>query len=291
MFEDIERKLQGEAIWSSDLACERRRADTDIAGVEFKKEISCGFLWERIEITSESGAHSIGRPCGTYDTLNLPRMDTMDDEGIEDAANEVAKELCTLLDKRSIYPERLLIVGLGNAELTPDMIGPLTAKGVNATMHIRNFDEETFDALECSEIAVLETGVTANSGMEAADLVIGVCDRIEPDAVLAIDALASSSADRLGTTIQISDTGIFPGGGIGNRRHPINERILGIPVIAIGVPTVVDSRVFLHGEGVNGNSKAKSREGVFVCPQQIDGIVHAASKIISTGINQAFGVM
>lgn len=290
MFEETNKSCEG-PLWRSDLACERHRADTSVPGVEFKKEICDGYAWERIKITSEAGARSIGRPCGIYDTLTLPRMDTMDEDEIDDAANEVAKELCRIMDKMEIYPDRLLVVGLGNDELTPDSIGPRVANNINATMHIKNFDPEMFEAMECSEIAVLAPGVMAQSGMESADLIIGICDRIEPDAVLAIDSLASGSPTRLGTTIQISNTGIFPGSGIGNRQSPLNERVLGIPVIAIGVPTVIDSRIFLHGEGVKGNYGQKNTDAMFVSPQQIDGIAKAASQIIGTGINQAFGIV
>ena len=291
-FDDYDGYFERESEFMSDLACERRRADTTVSGVEFKKEVFDGYAWERIRITNKEGADSIGRPIGTYDTLTLPRMDTMDDEAIEDSANEISKELCSVFDKLEVYPERLLIAGLGNGALTPDSIGPKTARQVNATMHIKRFDRRMFCALECSEIAVVAPGVMAESGMEAADIILGIADVIRPDAILAIDSLASSSPERLGTTIQISDTGIFPGSGIGNRRRPINENFLGIPVIAIGVPTVIDSRVFLHGDSGMRKARDKSDENyMFVSPQQIDGIAEAAAKIIATGINQAFGIL
>lgn len=283
--------FEEESRFTSDLACERRRADISISGVEFKKEVFDGYAWERIRITTKEGADSIGRPIGTYDTLTLPRMDTMDDDAIDDSANEISKELCSIFDKLEVYPERLLVAGLGNSALTPDSIGPKTACRVNATMHIKRFDKRMFNALECSEIAVIAPGVMAESGMEAADMISGISDVIRPDAILAIDSLASSSPERLGTTIQISDTGIFPGSGIGNRRRPINEHLLGIPVIAIGVPTVIDSRVFLHGDGVTRTKKLENENFMFVSPQQIDGITKSASKIIATGINQAFGIL
>lgn len=288
MMRDFYGYFENEDTFSSDLACERRRADLRLNGVDFKKDVFDGYAWERIRITTEEGAESIGRPIGTYDTLTLPRMDTMDEEAIDDAANEIAKELCSLFDKLTVYPERLLVTGLGNGALTPDSIGPKTAALVNATMHIKRFDRRMFNALECSEIAVIAPGVMADSGMEAADMVSGISEIIRPDAILAIDSLASSSPERLGTTIQISDTGIFPGSGIGNRRRPINEALLGVPVIAIGVPTVIDSRVFLHGDGVR---REKCEDFMFVSPQQIDGISDSAARIISTGINQAFGIL
>ena len=291
MIRGFDSFFEEESRFTSDLACERRRADVSISGVEFKKEVFDGYAWERIRITTKEGADSIGRPIGTYDTLTLPRMDTMDDDAIDDSANEISKELCSVFDRLEVYPERLLVAGLGNSALTPDSIGPKTACRVNATMHIKRFDKRMFNALECSEIAVISPGVMAESGMEAADMISGISDVIRPDAIIAIDSLASSSPERLGTTIQISDTGIFPGSGIGNRRRPINEHLLGIPVIAIGVPTVIDSRVFLHGDGVTRSKKLENENFMFVSPQQIDGITKSASKIIAAGINQAFGIL
>ena len=272
---------------TSDLACERRKADTQIQGVKFRREIGNGFIWERLEITSSEAEKSIGRPIGNYDTLNLPRMDTMDDEAIEDAANEIAKELCHALDRLSLSADKILIVGLGNPNLTPDSIGPKTASMVNATMHIKKHNHSIFEALECSEIAVCTPGVMSQSGMEAADMIVGLCEKIKPNAVFAVDSLASKSQKRLGSTIQISDTGIFPGSGIGNHRTPLNNDTLGVPVIAIGVPTVINANHLLSQE----EEIIKSEQlNMFVSPREIDGITDASSKIISLGINQAFGI-
>ena len=269
----------------SDLACERGRADTSLPGVMRSVELCGKFNWERIRICSSEGAESIGRPIGNYDTLTLPRMDELDEEDVEDAANEVAKELCTVLDRLDVCPARLLVVGLGNRELTPDSVGPKVAARINATMHISNYDCGIFTEMECSEIAVISPGVSAQSGMDSTDLITAVCDRIMPDAVIAIDALASKSASRLGTTIQISDTGIFPGSGIGSRQKALTEGAIGIPVIAIGVPTVINARVVTEGY------ESDTYRSMFVSPKEIDGITDSSSKIIALGINQAFGII
>ncbi len=276
--------------FESDLACERRRADTDERGVEYKKETVGPFSWERIRISSAEGARSIGRPCGNYNTLTLGKMNLLDDAAIEDAANEIAIELCSMLERSCIAPERILIAGLGNAELTPDSVGPKTASLVNATMHIKNFDKKMFNSLECSEIAVCTPGVMAQSGMEASDIILGLCKRISPDAVFAIDALASRAPERLGSTIQISDTGIFPGSGIGNNRAPLNMSTLGIPVIAIGVPTVINAKM-LFSDAESKNISSSIPDDMFVSPREIDTIVKSCSAIISSGINQAFGIL
>ncbi len=271
-------------LYDTDLACERRRADTGVSGIEEEWfDAPIGSLM-RIRVTSEEGARSIGRPRGRYDTLTLPRMDTLDGEGIEDAKEAVARELCGLMHENDVSPERLLVVGLGNPSLTPDAIGSRAADLVEPTMHIRRYDERMFGALDCSEIAVIKTGVLATSGIDAAEVVRGVTKSIRPDALIVVDALAARSPTRLGTTLQFSDTGIHPGSGVGAHRHAIDEGVMGVPVIAIGVPTVIDARLVVGGED------EQSTEGMLVCPKDIDAIVKNASEIISGGINQAFGV-
>ncbi len=272
----------------SDLALERRRVDTELPGVEYRRERADIGSWERIKIKSEEGALSIGRPMGIYDTLTLPRMCELDCDEIDDAKNEVAKGLCRICDASEITPERILVVGLGNPELTPDAVGALAAGRVAATMHIKREDEHLFYSLECSEIAVITPGVTAKSGLEATETVKYICDRIHPDVVFAIDALAAGAPSRLGTTVQICNTGVHPGSGVGNGRLEISQKTLGIPVVAIGVPTVINSQLFIVE---NGEARAATRtEGMFLCPQYINEIVGNAAKIIGGGINQAFGL-
>ncbi len=268
------------AAFYSDLAMERRRADTSLSGVEYKEMPASVGKWEKIRITSEDGAHSIGRPMGSYNTLSLSRMDLLEPEEIEDAADEVARGLCELCSALSVAPAKILAVGLGNSRLTPDALGTKSMETVRATMQIKSFDEDMFDGLFCSEIAVLCPSVSAVSGMESADTVSAVARAIKPDLIIAVDAIASSSADRLGSSIQLSDTGIFPGGGVGNSRKEITENTVGVPVIAIGVPTVINSKIL--SENI--------REGMFVIPKEIDAICDNAARIIGEGINQAFGI-
>ncbi len=269
----------------SDLALERRRANTEIDGVSYTKEKGVYGEWEKIEIKSIAGEKSIGKPCGAYDTLRIPNMDTLDECEIDEAKNEIAKELCNMCDYLTVTPMRILVVGLGNEDLTPDSLGPLCAKTVKPTLHISKSDFELFEALDCSEIAVVCPDVTANSGLESRDVVQGVCESINPDLVIAIDALASTSPTRLGNTIQVSSTGIIPGSGLGNRQSALNEKTLGVPVIAIGVPTIIDSRCF-----ISGSDRSSMGSGMFVSPKEINEIVVIAAKIIGGGINQAFGI-
>ena len=269
----------------TDLAIERRRADLGEAGVEYEKRMCPPGTWERVRVTSDAGARSIGRPRGTYDTLTLPRLDTADDDVLYDAQEEVAKRLCSMCDDISVLPGRILVVGLGNIKLTADSIGTKSATRVKPTMHIREYDEDFFDELECSEIAVLCPGVPAITGMDTATTVRVVCEGISPDVILAIDSISTRSRTRLGNTIQICDTGIFPG-GMGNLRDPITRHSIGVPVIGIGVPTVIDSRLFAPQSRIS----EIDFEPLFISPREIDEITDNAAMIIGGAINQAFGL-
>lgn len=269
----------------TDLACERRRADLNDPGVKYRKDRArCG-LWERIEVKSERGARSICRPCGFYDTLLLPRMDLLDRSGIADAATEIAEDLAAMSSLMHAQTKRILVVGLGNAALTPDAIGCAAASLINPTLHIKRLDAGAFDKLECSEISVIKPGVCSESGLDPIDTLAGLCKRLSPSLVIAIDALAARSAARLGSTVQISSSGIIPGGGLGLPRTALDEKSLGIPVIAIGVPTVIDADTFIGRETAPGE-----RGSMFVSPKEINEIVAAGAAIISGGINRAFGL-
>lgn len=271
--------------FNSDLAVERRRADISCPGIEYERYGCVVGEWEKIRVTSEEAEAEIGRPRGRYDTLVIADMASLDYVDIEDAADEVSKELLSLCDTNHISPHRVLVVGLGNADLTPDAVGPRCAARVAPTLQIAKEDKEMFEALGCSEIAVLNPGVRARNGLSSADIIGGVCERICPSLVIAIDSLAARSPKRLGTTIQFSDTGIHPGSGVGSHERAIDECLTGTPVIAIGVPTVIDSRLLVEGEP--GGPTAN----MMVCPKDIDTLINNSARIISGGINMAFGII
>ncbi len=270
----------------TDLASERRRADTDVDGIDFK-EIPCRVgVWDRVKVKNEIGARFIGRPVGSYYTLNLERLDLFDEEGLLDVQEAIAKRLCGICDENAIIPARILVVGFGNERLTPDSFGPKCATRVKPTLHISRYDENAFEELECSEIAVFCPGVPAIYGMESAESTRQICEAIAPDVVFALDAISTRSQQRLGASIQISDTGIFPG-GVGNLRVPITKETMGVPVIGIGVPTVMDLRAF----GINQHgSKRMTGSPLFVSPREIDEITDNAAEVIGGAINQAFGL-
>lgn len=264
----------------TDLMSERRKAVG--SGVDFERSFGrCG-VWERIEVKTDTAAKEIGRPMGHYHTFNMPSADMLDTYDIEDIAEEIAAELWRLCELCTLVPKKLLVVGLGNEELTPDSLGPLTAKKIEATMHLRSSMPEMFSALGCIEIAVIRPGVAAQSGIESTDTITALSKEIKPDLIIAVDALCSESEDRLGCTVQMSDTGIFPGSGVGNPRGALTKNCVGCPVFAIGIPTVIDAGVL---------SRRSSGERMLVTPREINMIVRVGSQIIADSVNRAFGIV
>ena len=277
----------------TDLAAERRRADLNESGIEYQKEQQGEFVWERIRVTSPAGERSIGRPMGVYNTLNTERSDLLDGDALKDAGKEISKELRRLADISASESKRILVVGLGNRNLTSDSLGCLTCDRVKPTRHIKEYDERLFSDLDCSEISVITPGVMAKTGLDSVDIVASVCDRLSPDLIIAVDAIATSSYERLGSTVQITDTGICPGSGLFNHDRALNKDTLGAPVISIGVPTVIDARViYLRGLGENEipNPSSIPSPSMFVSPKEIDEIVNCSSQIIANAINLAFGI-
>ncbi len=192
----------------------------------------------RVRITSKQGENSIGKPIGNYITLEIPRFKENDDNLFDDACNNLAKELINIIklqDKSTV-----LVVGLGNWNVTPDALGPRTISKLMVTRHLIE-NEPRFIDEGVRPVCTFEPGVLGITGIETLEIVKGVVERVKPDAVICIDALASRKLERISTTIQIADTGISPGSGVGNKRLELSESTLGIPVIAIGVPTVVDA--------------------------------------------------
>ena len=277
----------------TDLAAERRRADLSESGIEYQKEQQGEFVWERIRVTSPAGERSIGRPMGVYNTLNTERSDLLDGDALKDAGKEISKELRRLADISASESKRILVVGLGNRNLTSDSLGCLTCDRVKPTRHIKEYDEKLFSDLDCSEISVITPGVMAKTGLDSVDIVTSVCDRLSPDLIIAVDAIATSSYERLGSTVQITDTGICPGSGLFNHDRALNKDTLGAPVISIGVPTVIDARViYLRGLGEKAitNPPDIPSPSMFVSPKEIDEIVNCSSQIIANAINLAFGI-
>ncbi len=235
-----------------------------------------------IRIDDDLSGRKIGKPAGRYLTLETSALSRFSDH-YQSMAEEFAAELSHFLPKEGT----VLVVGLGNSAITPDALGPRTAGKVLATRHLKselNAGEADF-LTTLRPVSVLTSGVLGQTGMETAEIVSAVCRKIEPSAVIAVDALACAALSRLGTTIQMCDSGICPGSGVDNRRKELSRRTLGVDVIAVGVPTVVDLHTVV--ESLTDQTVSPDRPNLMVTPRDIDRLIDHAAGMISCGINLA----
>ena len=247
-----------------------------------------GYPLTRVDILNEKGAQALGKPPGSYLTIDLTTFWQRKADFFERAVRAVGSQLKTLLP-----PEGpALVIGLGNDAMTPDAVGPLAVDSVLVTRHLIAAMPKHFSGFR--PVAVQRTGVLGTTGVESAEAVRGLVAEVQPALVIAIDALASRRVGRVCATVQLSDTGIIPGSGVGNHRSPLNAGTLGVPVIAIGVPTVVDSATLaadlLEESGItdyDAEALQKSRQNLMVTPRDIDQQVRDLGKVIGYGINWA----
>lgn len=240
----------------------------------------------KVTIETENGAKAIGKPIGTYLTLEAPDM-AVPDEGSHREVSEVLAEQLRALVKKNI--ESVLVVGLGNREVTPDALGPEVIGNLYITRHIlREYGEYAFPDKKVAAISGIVPGVMAQTGMETVEIIKGIIGETSPQLVIAIDALAARSVKRLGRTIQIADTGINPGSGVGNHRKGLNKETLGVPVVAIGVPLVVDAATIVYDACQDADKIPNGIVGMFVTPKNIDEMVKSLSYTISEALNMTF---
>lgn len=312
----------------TDLALEEKeRFESDqveVQGVvleeEYDKEREIRVTTVRIE--TENGAKTMGKPVGTYLTIEAPNLSSPDEGIHREVSEELAKYLIEVMKK--IIPEseqdkEVLVIGLGNRQSTPDALGPYVADNLNVTRHIvKEYGKYAAPEEMNCVVSAIVPGVMAQTGMETAEIIKGVVRETKPDLLIVIDALAARNSRRLNRTIQIADTGINPGSGVGNYRNAITKETIGVPVIAIGVPTVVDAVTIvsdtmenllsaletsesLKGVGLvlGGYSEAEKYElikeliapnlnSMFMTPKDIDETVKRLSYTISEGLNLAF---
>lgn len=272
----------------------------------------------RVVVETENGAKMMGKPVGTYLTIEAPNMAVPD----EDYHREISKKLAE--DIKELVPERkeevsVLVVGLGNREVTPDALGPYVADHLHVTRHIvKKYGKYAMGKDQVYLVSAVVPGVTGQTGMETLEIVKGVVEETEPDFVVAIDALAARNSKRLNRTIQITDTGICPGSGVGNHRLALNSETLGVKVIGIGVPTVVDAVTIVNdtmenfivalessellksvGETLRSYNEAEKQElireliaphlnGMYMTPKNIDDTIKRVSFTISEALNILF---
>lgn len=248
-----------------------------VAGVETRQEEAAGWPLTVVKVVTQAGADALGKPRGTYLTLDLSDYRSAGADAFPRAVEAVGKCLDRLLPQKT---GEALVVGLGNRSVTPDAIGPRCADHVLVTRHLTHRDPEQFGGF--FPVAALAAGVLGTTGVESGELVRAVSDRIRPGFILAVDALAARSVRRLCTTIQIADTGITPGSGVGNARKALNRDTLGVPVIALGVPTVVDGATLAREFG---GAAQQELEPVLVTPKDVDTLVTELAKVVGYGIN------
>jgi len=282
----------------TDLALEAREfveeADKKLHGVivEESTDEESDVHITKVQITSKNGAKAIGKPMGTYITLEAPHLDDADDDYHSEVSEVMARYMKELLPKTQ-KEKSILMVGLGNRDVTADALGPMVADNLFITRHmLEQFGKAAYEGENVPKISAIVPGVMGKTGMESVEIVKGIVAQTAPDVIVVVDALAARSTKRLNRTIQITNTGIHPGSGVGNHREAINEECLGIPVIAIGVPTVVDAATIIRDVGkmdiAPGEISHGEMNNMYVTSKDIDAIVKRLSYTLSEGLNMAF---
>ena len=305
----------------TDLALERR--DVYKKANNIKGEID-GILSEeidvtntikvtRVNVTNENGAKSIQKPIGTYTTIDVEKMRNITEEEISKISNTMSEELKKLISKHVGKTDEILIVGLGNEYSTPDSLGPKVIREVDVTRHIFKYLPQFVEDGD-REVSAIAPGVLGTTGIETQEILKGIVDNVKPKLIIAIDSLASKSIDRISSSVQLSDTGIIPGAGVGNKRRELSRDTLGVPVIGVGIPTVVELAT-LVSDGIDIfiktlQEKAESNDylnklkendkyeevkealnvgeyNMIVTPKEIDDLIENMKNIVARGINYA----
>lgn len=250
-----------------------------LQGVKVKNKVIENARLEVTDITIETqeAAEKLGRPVGRYITLTAT-------DSTFDMYSDSFRERAKAIGELCGGCERFLAVGLGNYALTSDAVGPLTAEKIFATRHIKSLAKE-LDTDDLGEVTVIQTGVLGNTGIESSEQVKAIAERVTPQAVIAVDALACSELSNLGRTIQLCNTGISPGSGVENARKELSLSTLGVKCIAIGVPTVID--LCTAAQHIFGQTAPESSENIMVAPKTADKLSENCAKLIAMGINRA----
>lgn len=312
----------------TDLALEERERfasdDVEIQGVILEEDYDeeREIRTTRVEICTENGARAMGKPVGIYLTLETPDLALPDEETHLNIARKLSGHIRELIRRNTGRNEKdlsVLVAGLGNRSVTPDSLGPCVADHLNVTRHIiREYGKYAMDKEYVNLVSAIVPGVMGQTGMESTEIVRGVVDETHPDLVIAVDALAARSSRRLNRTVQIADTGINPGSGVGNHRSGLTEKTLGVPVIGIGVPTVVDAATIVNdtmenfiaalesseslkgvGDVLKSYNPAEKYEfvkelvaphlnGMYVTPKDVDEMIRQIGRTLAEALNMVF---
>ncbi len=250
-------------------------------GVKRKIRKSSACTITEITVTDEMAGLRIGKPKGRYITVETDRLSANPKDFNEQVSN-IADELTSLTGENN---KNTLVVGLGNSDITPDALGPLVISQVIATRHLKDELPPEHELNSLGSVSAISPGVLGQTGIESSEIIKALCEKTKPDSVYVIDALACSDVSRLGTTIQLSDSGISPGSGVQNRRKELSRETLGVPVIAIGVPTVVDMHTII--ENITGETPNKHLPNMMVTPRDIDKLIERTGRLLAYSINKA----
>lgn len=307
--------------FNTDLADERRdiyrkanKIEKDIPGIETEeRQVSEDIKVATVKIINEEGANAIGKPIGTYTTIDVKKLKLAGEVEIQKASEVVTEELKKIFSKHVQDREDILVVGLGNAYVTPDSLGPKVIKDIDVTRHFLKYTPEYIDP-NTRPVTAISPGVLGTTGIETSEIVKGIVDNVKPKLVIVIDSLASKSIERISSTIQIADTGIVPGAGVGNARNELSQATLGIPVIAIGVPMVVETATLVNDalylfinklqeeaksndelnelkekDNYDAIKEALNPQGynMIVTPKEIDDLIENMKDVVARGINYA----
>ena len=304
----------------TDLAVERtnlyRKANKleEIDGIETEdQEINENIKVSRVKITNENGEQAIGKKKGVYVTIDLKDLKVANEDDIQKASDTLSNELKAIIQNHVQSKDDIMVVGLGNIYVTPDSLGPKVINEIDVTRHIIKYLPQYIDE-NARPVTAISPGVLGTTGIETYEILKGIVDNVRPKLIIVIDALASRSIERISSTIQISDTGIVPGAGVGNTRAEISERTLGIPVIALGIPTVVESAVLVNDcldlliEKMQNEAKSNvylnqlkeqdnyetikdalnpQNYNMIVTPKEIDDLIENMKDVVARGINMS----
>ncbi len=301
----------------TDMAVERndmyKKQNGQIDGVEVQNEEKENIKITRVKITNEEGEKALNKPKGNYITLDIKNIKTIDNEQIEKISDNLAEELRNIIKEHISDTEDILIVGLGNLYVTPDALGPKVVPEIEITRHILEYMPKAMPK-DTRPVSAISPGVLGTTGIETMEILKGIVENVKTKMLIVIDALATRSIERISSSIQIADTGIVPGAGVNNTRKEISQKTLGIPVIALGIPTVVDLASItndcidlfienLQQKAMSNDYLNKLREqdnyeeikealvpkdyNMIVTPKEIDKLIENMSKIVATGINMA----
>lgn len=277
----------------TDLAIESqeslKRAQSDIPGVQIRKKNNplSRVQTTIVKIVSREGEKKLGKPKGTYITMEIPDPNPEDEVMYRDVTQELCRYLLRLLKK--YRPSSVLVVGLGNRDITPDALGPRVVKQLHVSRHIAiNYGKHMVPGGGSCVLSSIAPGVMGQTGMETLEVVQGIVRQTQPDLIVAVDALAARSLKRLNSTIQITDTGICPGSGVFNDRKGLNKETLGVPVIGVGIPTVVDAAtIAAEALGEETSEGFGCLREMFVTPKDVDETLKVLSDTVARSINMA----